>query len=987
MKTTINSVLFLLFILPTFMFGQNLVTGTVTEESTSLPLPGVNVIIKNTTTGTSTDFDGNYQIQANNGDVLVFSYVGYITQEMTYTGQSTLNVALPEDAAQLDEVVVIGYGTTTKKDATGAVVAVTEKDFNKGVVVNSADLISGRVAGVTVVNGGAPGSGAAIRIRGGSSLDASNDPLIVINGLPISNAAVGGSRSILATLNPNDIESFSVLKDASATAIYGSRASNGVIIIETKKGTQDLKVDVNTQFGVGTLPNQIDVFNGDEYRQLIADREALGQPGISTAGLGDASTNWQDEIYQDSYESNINVSVRGALFDGALPARLSVGYTDVSGLRLTSEFKRTTTALTLTPKLFDDHLKIRLNANLNFENNRFADNVEGTAIGFDPTQPVYDPSSGFNGFFQYTNANGTRNNQAPSNPVSQLLEKNNSSNVRRYFGNLEFDYKMHFLPELRAVVNMGYDNGYGRGTSVVDAGSRNGVENVIDGVTSYPGSRFDYDSERINQTFDGFLVYKKEFDNWWFDVTGGYSYQKFESQGYTSGEQLNYVPPGTEDPSPEETTIDPDVVLIGYFGRANLSFNNKYLLTLSYRRDGSSRFSEDNRWGNFPSAAFAWNISEEDFLQGSNTLSNLKLRLSWGITGQQDIPAAYAYLPVYSLSQVTSQVIINGVPVNTGIPNFRNEDIKWEETTAYNIGFDYGLFGNKINGSIDAFYKISEDLLSFAPVADGANFGNAGYQNIGSLTAKGLEFAINADVIEKNDFRWNLNYNVTYIDLEIDELALDQDVLVGGIAGGTGGTVQIQSEGFAPYSFYVYKQLYDAAGAPIEGAYADLNGDGVITPDDRYIYKNREADVTMGFMSNMNYKNWDFAFNLRVSLGNQVYNNVNSSNAQYNNLLPASVLQNIPSSVLNTNFNNTPDVILSDIFIEDASFLRMDNITLGYSFNNVVSDASRIRLYGGVQNAFVLTDYSGLDPEVFSGIDNTIYPRARTFIIGANVNF
>jgi len=735
------------------------------------------------------------------------------------------------------------------------------------------------------------------------------------------------------------------------------------------------------------LPNTLDVFGADEFRQLIADREALGQSGISTAGLGNANTDWQDEIYQNSYEANTNVSVRGALFKGALPTRLSIGYTDVSGLRRTSEFKRTTTALTLTPKFFDDHLKVRLNANLNFEDNRFADNVEGGAIGFDPTQPVYDSSSQFNGYFQYTNPDGTRNNQAPSNPVAALLEKNNSSNVRRYFGNLELDYKMHFLPELRAIINMGYDNGYGSGTSIIDAGSRNGVENIINDVTSYPGSIFDYNSEKTNQTFDGFFVYKKEYDKWWFDATAGYSYQKFQSQRYSSGEQLNYVPPGTEDPSPARTTIDPDVVLIGYFGRANFSYENKYLLTVSYRRDGSSRFSEDNRWGNFPSAAFAWNIGDEDFLKGSNTLSNLKLRLSWGITGQQDIAAAYAYLPVYGVSEVTSQVIINGQPVNTGIPQFRNEAIKWEETTAYNVGVDYGFFDNKLNGSLDVFYKVSEDLLSFAPIADGGNFGNAGFQNIGSLTSQGIEFAINADIIEKNDFNWNINYNITYIDLEIDELALDQDILVGGISGGTGGTAQIQSEGFAPYSFYVYKQLYDTAGAPIEGAYADLNGDGLITPDDRYIYKNRTADITTGFRSNMSYKNWDFSFNLRVSLGNNVYNNVNSSNAQYNNLLPASVLGNIPSSVLDTNFNNTPDVILSDIYIEDASFLKMDNITLGYTFNNVVSDGSRIRLYIGVQNAFVLTDYSGLDPEVFSGIDNTIYPRARTYMVGANFNF
>lgn len=981
MKTFLNSLILLALFFPLTLLSQTEISGNVADEA-NVPLPGVNVIVKGTTTGTSTDFDGNYILKVNRGDILVFSFLGFTTQEISYNGQNNLNVVLIENAAQLNEVVVIGYGTTTVKDATGSVVAVTEKDFNKGNNVTAENLISGRVAGVTVTTGGAPGDGSAIRIRGGASLNASNDPLIVIDGLPISNSTVGGSRSVLSSINPNDIASMSILKDASATAIYGSRASNGVIIIETKKGTQGLQVELNLLNSIGNKVKSIDVLSADEFRDVIQT-----QLPSRVGELGTANTNWQDEIYRVAASSDINLSVRGSLFENKLPARFSIGRTNQEGIRLTSKFERTTTSLTLTPRLFDDHLKVRLNANATFENNRFASGVDGTANAFNPTQPVYDINSPFNGYFQYYNTNGTRNNQAMSNPVASLFERRDISDVNRYFGNLELDYTMHFLPELRAVINVGYDKAEGEGSINVDENARNSVENIINGVYSYPGSKSNYTSERTNKLLDGYLVYKKEFDNSWFDVTAGYSYQKFESQSYTTNEQLNYVAPGEIDPSQPEVTIDPNIVLIGFFGRANFSYLDKYLLTLSYRRDGTSRFSKDNRWGNFPAAAFAWNMSDEDFLKESKTISNLKLRLSWGITGQQDIGAAYSYLANYKISQVTSQIIIGGVPVNTGIAQFRNENIKWEETTTYNVGLDYGLFNGRVNGAIDAYYKKSEDLLTFAAVADGANFGNAGDQNIGSLISKGFEFSVNSDIIQKQGFNWNVNYNFSYNNLEIDQLALNQDILVGGIGGGTGNTIQIHREGFAPYSFYVYKQLYDLNNNPIEGAYADLNGDGIITPDDRYIHRKRSADVTMGFLSSINYKNFDFTFSLRASLGNQLYNNVNSSNAQFTNLEAGSVLGNIPSSTLITGFNNTPDVILSDIYLEDASFLKMDNITLGYTFDNIVNDTSSIRIYTGVQNVFTITDYSGLDPEVFNGIDGTIYPRARTYMLGANVKF
>lgn len=965
-----------LLLFPIIMFGQQTVTGKVTEATGNTALPGVGVIIKGTARGSATDFDGNYSIDnVKPGDVLVFSFVGFNTKEITVGNNKTINVALTESTETLDEIVLIGYGTTTVKDATGSVSAVTEKDFNQGNIVTPANLITGRVAGVNVTSDGTPGGGSTIRIRGGSSLGASNDPLIVIDGLPISNSNVGGSTSILASLNPNDIESFSVLKDASSTAIYGSRASNGVIIITTKKGKQTFQVDVNFKTSYQTLADKIDVFTADEYRNIIADRVAAGQSGISVAQLGTANTDWQDEIYQEKFTFDQNISLSGSILEN-MPARLSIGNTQQPGLRRTSKFERTSATLNLNPTFFDQSLKVNLNANVSSENNRFADGVEGSALYFDPTQPVYDATSPFGGFFEYHTA-GEPNN-APRNPVASLLQRNNSSVVERLFGNLELDYKFKFLPDLRAVLNLGYDRSTGSGSNILSDESINGFRTAIN--TPFLGSASYYTSERKNTLLDGYFVYNKELGNVNVEATAGYSYQKFTGEDFNTGNTID--PDAVSD-----VYTHPDIVLIGFFGRTNLSFFDKYLLTLSYRRDGTSRFSKDNRWGNFPAAAVAWKIHEENFLKNSNTISTLKLRLGWGITGQQDIEASYAYLGRHVTGDAVSQYIFGNTPIVVGIPQSRFEDIKWEETTTYNAGFDFGLFNDKIDGSIEVFLKESKDLLANVAVADGSNFSNAGWQNIGQFTSKGIELSIGADVISNDNFNWNLNYNANINRTEIDKLAFGQDIEVGGIAGGTGSRIQLHREGFSPYSYYVYKQLYDASGAPIEGAYADINQDGLINSSDRYIYKKPNADITMGLQSSMNYKNFDLTFNLRASIGNYMYNNVNSDRAQYNDLQAVTALGNLPVSVLESNFVETSNVLLSDYFIENASFLKMDNITFGYTFNKFTKDLSSIYVFGGVQNVFTITNYSGLDPEIFGGIDNTIYPRARTFLMGANIKF
>ncbi|MDH3323922.1 MAG: TonB-dependent receptor, partial [Flavobacteriaceae bacterium] len=690
--------------------------------------------------------------------------------------------------------------------------------------------------------------------------------------------------------------------------------------------------------------------------------------------LGSANTDWQDEIYEESFATDASLSMRGSLFN-TLPTRLSLGYTNQPGLRKTSEFDRGTVSLSINPSFFEDHLKINLNTNFSSIHNRFAEGVEGSALQFDPTQPVYDKDSPFGGFFEY-HTNGEPNN-ATRNPVANLLQVRNVSNVDRFYGNFEMDYKFHFLPELRAVVNLGYDNSEGKGSYRRSPESINGFRNP-EGV--FLGSSSNYTSSRTNSLLDAYFAYNKDFEDVNLEVTAGYSYQKFEGEGYNSGD---LVDPNSE----SDVQTDPDVVLIGYFARTNLSFADKYLLTLSYRRDGTSRFNEDNRWGNFPAAAFAWKISEEDFLEGSDVLSSLKLRMGWGITGQQDIAASYAYLGRYLTGTSNSQYMFGNSPIVVGIPQSRFEDIKWEETTTYNVGFDYGFLNDVITGSIEVYLKESKDLLANVAVADGSNFSNAGWQNVGQFSSKGIEFSIGADIFNTEDFRWDATYNVSFNRTEVDELAGGQDIEVGGIGGGTGSRIQVHSEGFSPYSYFAFKQLYDSAGNPIEGAYVDINNDGIVNTSDRYIYKKPSADVLMGFQSNMNYKNFDFSFNLRASIGNYNYNNVNSSRAQYNLLQATTALGNVPTSVLESNFVETSNVLISDYYIENASFLKMDNLTLGYNFNAMEGNLSSIRLWTGVQNVFTITDYSGLDPEIFGGIDNTIYPRPRTFLLGANFKF
>lgn len=955
------------------MFAQQTVKGVVKDKTSGEPLPGVSIVVKGTTRGTETDFDGNFTIErVKTGDALVFRYLGYADKEVILASNFNLTVQLEESSEQLDEIIVVGYGTTTVKDATGSVEAITAKEMTKGNIVTAENLISGRVAGVNITTSGAPGSGSQIRIRGGSSLNASNDPLIVIDGLPLQGVD-------LNSINPNDIDTFSVLKDASATAIYGARGANGVIIITTKKGRSEYSLDYDYQIAFGEIKDRIDVFNGDEFRQLVNQRMP------SMAGLlGTANTNWQDEVLQKSVSVQHNITARGQIF-GFMPARLSVNFSEIQGNILTSQFDRANVSLALSPSFFDDHLKVNLTYNRAFVNSR--DGSPGAinaALRYDPTQPVFDSSSPFGGFYQHfvRTPGGIVVQNGGQNPVAGLIQNENRNNIFRQFGSLNVDYKFHFLPEMKLSVLAGFDKSQssGFGLSAIDVPfSFDTIANTRDLII---GNDSAGTGESLNENFNATLNYVNTFGKLKTDVMIGYDYQSFEASGTSTGNRRNPNNVAT-------TSAATPIVLVGFLARANLTFNEKYLLTLNYRRDGTSRFGPANRWGNFGGAALAWRVSDEDFLKDSETVSELKLRASYGINGQQDGIAGDLYLDRYRFGNAFSQYIFGNSPILATIPSERS-NLRWEKTATVEVGLDYGLFNNKITGSINAFQKNSTDLLSDAPVADGSNFTNRVLQNIGDLQVNGVEFTLNADVINTEDVSWNFNFNATYLDREIKELALGQDITVGGISGGTGNFIQLYREGFAPNSFFVFKQLYDTAGNPIEGAYADLNGDGIINMSDRYLKEDPQADLTFGFQSNFNYKNFDLAFNLRASVGNYVYNNVNSSSAQYALLQDNAVLGNLPTSVLNTNFQNTSDVITSDIYLENGSFLRMDNITLGYTFDKPIKKfaSNSIRIWAGMQNVFLLTNYSGLDPELAgNGIDNTNYPRPRTFLLGANIKF
>ncbi len=984
-KLLITSCLILGFTLPGL--AQTTVTGTVTDAETGETLPGVNITVQEMSSrGTSTDAQGSYSITVPSSDaVLIFSFVGYINKEVPVDNRTTVNVSLSPDVQQLEDIVVIGYGTQDVGDNTGSVTSVNSEDFNEGAITNAGELFQGKSAGITVTsNDGAPGSGTTIRIRGGSSLSASNDPLFVVDGVPLDGGGVSGMRNPLNTINPNDIESVTILKDASATAIYGSRASNGVVLITTKRGSvgQGLSVSYTGKLSYQTKTEEVDVLSANEFRSTVENHLNPSAEQL----LGEANTDWQNQIYEDAVSQEHNISLSGAFNN--VPYRLSLGFNGNNGILKTSSMDRLTGSIAVNPTFLDDDLKVDLNLKGSYVDNRFANRgAIGSAVTYDPTKPVNADNS-FGDYYVWTDQNGNPISIAPSNPLALLEQTTDESTVYRTIGSAKFDYALPIEENLTATLNLGYDySDVGDGNYLVTDDAA--FEYVGSGQPN--GTRTSYDQRKENELLDFYLNYKKELNsiNSDLDVTAGYSWEHHyeESSNYVTNFNTSDTLVVNED-----TEFKTENYIVSFFGRANYTFNDKYLLTATLRQDGTSRFSEDERWGLFPSAALAWKIDEEPFMEGFEDLSKLKLRLGYGVTGQQRIGQGdYPYLARYTASQPTARYLFGNEFVTTLRPEGYNANLKWEETTTYNVGLDFGFFNDRLYGSIEAYHRRTDDLLNVIPVPAGTNFTNRILSNIGTLEVQGLEFSATGRVISTEDSYLEVGFNATHNVNEITKLTNVQSedyigVETGGISGGVGNTVQIHSVGHPRSSFYVYEQVYDKNGKPLDGVYVDRNGDGQITADDKYRYKDPAPDFTFGFSSKFEYKNWDASFSARANFGNYVYNNVASNHTVYEFMYNSQgYLNNALSDINHNGFSNAQ--YMSDHYVENASFLRMDNMSVGYSFNNLFYQVQSLRVSGTVQNAFVITDYSGLDPEVFGGIDNNVYPRPRTFILGVSLNF
>jgi TonB-dependent starch-binding outer membrane protein SusC len=984
----------------TLLWAQSrTVSGRVTSGDDGSPLPGVNILEKGTSNGAVSDASGNYSIQVAGSDaVLAFSFVGYATSEIAVGTQTTIHVVLQLDVMALAEIVVTGYGSVEKKDLTGSVVAINDRLFNKGVMTSPQDLLLGKIAGVQVTQGsGAPGSAAQIRIRGGSSLNASNSPLIVVDGFPLDNSGVAGMSNGLATINPNDIESMTVLKDASATAIYGSRASNGVILITTKKGAAGKpKVSYNGQYSLSSNINQVEVLTGEQFRELITSLEgSYGINAAAVAKLGDENTNWQDEIYRTSFSHDHNVSINGTTKE--VPYRVSYGYTDQQGILKTTSMQRHSVNINVSPSFLNDNLRVNASVKGMLSNHNFGDQgAVGAAVSFDPTQPVRNGNTRYGGYFTWvsdqSNINSAPNSLAPRNPVAMLEFTNNQSEVKRVIGNIELDYRFPFLPELRAHLVTGMDYSKSTGFNNVD---------TLASWTNELGVLTDYTGENKSRLFDLYFNYVKEINKHKFDVTGGYSYQSFERDGsnfsraadlsiyydYELDDDGNYLP-NVFIPNPN--------YLVSFFGRVNYNLSSKYLVTATVRTDGSSRFAKENRWGVFPALALAWRLNKENFLVNVNAISDLKLRVGYGVTGQQDVGGAYPYLPVYVASTATARYQFGDNFYTTFRPEAYDASFKWEETTTYNVGFDFGFINDRLTGSIDYYFRESRDLINTIPIAAGTNFNNFLTTNVGNLENKGIEFTLNAKAVRTDKFRWDIGYNVAHNRNKITKMTITDDPTyqgnnVGGISGGVGNTIQNNNVGFPVNSFFVFQQIYQD-GMPIEGLYVDRTGNGgsvVSNQLNKFHYKNPVPTVLMGITSALSYKEFDFFFAGRLSLNNYVYNNGAANSfyaASFNN--NTTTFNNLRTFIYDTEFEGVAGAqYWSSHYIENASFFKMDNMSLGYTADQLLNQKLKARFSLTVQNAFIITDYKGLDPELANGIDNNLYPRPRTFLLGINLTY
>lgn len=999
-KRTIHIALTLLLcvIIPTKANAQSITTKGQVKDALGEPLVGVNIIVKGTTNGTMTDLDGRFEIKTNEKQTLIVSFLGYHTQEIQASGKE-IQIILHENRAELEEVVIIGYGSIKKDDLSGSVVAIKAEEKNRGAVTSAQELLMGKVPGLSISQAdGAPGAGSTIRIRGGSSLNASNDPLIVIDGVPISNDAAPGTPNALATINPNDIETFTILKDASATAIYGSRASNGVIIIQTKKGTQGAtQINYHATVSLKDPHSRIETLEAQAFKETMEQQYPTGTPQATDIQriinlYPTENTNWQNAIFQTGFSTDHNISISSKV--GGIPLRTSLGYNTEKGTLKTSKFERYTASINLTPKLLNNHLAITINMKGTINKNHFADpGAVGAAAFFDPTKPLYSPNNEYNGYWNWGLVSGAQADLATINPLSLLYDRDNHGTTKRSLGNLKLDYQIHGISDLHLNLNLGYDVATTKGHNFVNT---NSVQSSLDKIFTNIGQGNTWHNLRRNHLLETYLNYNTNLPaiKSTLDVMAGYSWQHFyysnhdltysntttyigDKTGYT------YLPDEERYIRSDHRIIPYENYLVSFFGRMNYHLMDKYLLTATLRRDGSSRFNKDNRWGIFPSAAFAWTISNEPFMQQTkNILSRLKLRIGYGTTGQQEI-GDYQYITTYSISTNPNTSYLGTTLLK---PNGYSPNLKWEQTSTYNFATDFGFLNNKITGSIEYYEKYTKDLLNTISTAAGTNFINLITANVGEMKNKGIEANINAIAIQNKNFSWEIGYNITFNKSKITKLTTTFNPQYQGIDAGTNQKHQV---GEKPNTFYTYQQVYDQHGKPIQNAFVDQNGDGQITEADRYLTgKSPMPKIFMGYSSQLTYKQWDLGFNLRANIGNYVYNGIASSNSTSNNYSGKGFTTNLYKEYQQTQFTqlNTSEQMASDLFLENASFLKMDNITIGYSFSNLSPLHINGRISASVQNVFTITKYSGIDPEC-GAVDYNIWPRPRIYTLGLNLNF
>lgn len=957
------------------------IKGEVTDAQNGEALIGATVMVEGEKGGTVTDFDGNFSLQvSSSAKKIKVSYIGYIDKVLSIS--DNMKVKLESDSKALADVVVIGYGTARKSDLTGSVATVKSKDFNKGLVSSPEQLINGKVSGVQIMsNSGSASAGSTIRVRGGASLNASNDPLIVLDGVPLEQGGISGNSSnFLSMINPSDIESMTVLKDASSTAIYGSRASNGVIIITTKKGQQGaVKVNFNTTNSLQTRAQMVDMLSRDEFVNVINQFGTDNQKSL----LGTANTDWNDEVYRTAFGTDNNLSVSGSI-DKWLPFRVSVGYYNQSGLVRKDNVERWTGNVVLTPSFFQDHLKLTINAKGTLNTNSFNNGgAVWAAATFNPTIPVYSGNDKYGGYNEALDADGYPVNAGVRNPRGLVDLYDSKSKVSRFIGSMDVDYKVHFLPDLKLHATVGADYAKGDGTVYVPAYAAQSYNKD----ESLGGSDYKYGPQKNeNRLLTLYANYAKYFEDIKsnVDLTAGYDYQYWKSTT-----PLYYTKSAAGTTLSTVKASDYRHVMLSYYGRINYSFDGKYLLTATVRRDASSRFSKDTRWGTFPSVALGWTLTEEPWLKNQKVLSNLKLRASYGVTGQQEGIGNYNYLPVYTYSVTGAEAFINGQYINTYRPEAYVSDLKWETTTSWNFGLDFGFLDGRIGGAIDFYTRKTKDLLASVPTAAGTNFSKTILTNVGNVDSKGIEVSLNATPIQTKDWEWNLSYNFTWQNMKVKNLSLTKGGSQTNVKVGPSIDAyqfQVLSEGYEPYMFYVYHQLYDSkTGKPIEGAYADLNNDGEINESDLYRYHSPAPKYIMGLSTSLRYKQLTLGMSFRANIDNYVYNGMGMSTGafetvSYNN----SQLNNLNTSFLKTGFKTRQ--YLSDYYVENASFLKLDNLSLSYNVGKINKWAS-LTVSAMVQNVFTITGYSGTDPEVPNGMDNSFYPRPRTYSVSLGLQF